>query len=82
MYIECEHSKKQKNSLGNDAKGCLGPSQKRANGLQIGLQTPSESKVAVEHPSGSQKDHFFLAGPPMEEATDTPKSSSRASRTA
>ena len=55
-------------------------SQKHPNGFQIGVQRASESTVALEHPSGNQKDHFFLAGPPMEEATDTPKSSPRASR--
>ena len=73
MYIECVCSKEQKNSLGNYAKGCSGPSQKRTNGLQSGLWTISESNDALEHSSGSQKDYFFLAGPVMGEATDTLK---------
>ena len=81
MYIEYAHSNELKNSLGKEAKGCSGLSQKRPNGFQICLQTPSESKVALEHPSGSKKANFFLAGPPMEEAIDTPESSPRASRT-
>ena len=81
MYIECVRSQKQKNSLRKQAKECSGPPQKRANGLQIACQTPSESKAVLEHPSGLQKEHYFLAGPPMGEAIDTPKWFPRVSRT-
>ena len=73
MYIEYARSNELKNSLGKEAKGCSGLSQKRQNGFQIGLQRPSESNVALQHPCGSQEEHFFLAGPPMEDTTDRPK---------
>ena len=63
-----------KNSLGKEAKGCWGPSKKHPNGLQIGVQISSESKVALGHALGHQKDRFFLTGPPMEEAKDASKS--------
>ena len=69
-----------KNLPGKWCKKLFGTLPKRPHGLQIRLWTPSESKVSVEHPSGSQKDKFFLAGTAMEEAMDTPKSSPRASR--
>ena len=70
-----------KNLPGKRCKKLFGTLQKRSHGLQIRLRTPSESKVSVEHPSGSQKDQFFLAGPAMEEAMDTPKWCPRGSRT-
>ena len=48
-------------------------SKKSSNGYQNQIQILTESKVASKLHSGPQKDHFFLAGPPMEEVTDTLK---------
>ena len=51
------------------------PSKMASSGSQNALQIHPETNAALQRHPDPQKDHFFLAGTPMGEATNTPKTS-------
>ena len=49
------------------------PAKQASTSTQNALQTLSEMQDTLQAHSDPQQDHFFPAGPPMEEPTSTPK---------